>query len=108
VSASLNSHSPINSFLAADSPSSDPNSIGFIIGQELAFKGVKVYLSARSDQKANDAVTELLSRARAGQKKVDAAPLVMDLESFQQVKDAAQRFLQQEERLDVLVHNAAM
>jgi NAD(P)-dependent dehydrogenase (short-subunit alcohol dehydrogenase family) len=52
-------------------------------------------------------VAELLSRAEPGQK-LEAAPLVMDLESLKQVKEAAHKFLQQETRLDILVHNAAM
>jgi NAD(P)-dependent dehydrogenase (short-subunit alcohol dehydrogenase family) len=86
---------------------SDPNSIGFIIAQHLAFKGAKVYIGARNAQKANGAVTELLSRAQAGAK-LEVAPLVMDLESLQQVTEAATKFLQQETRLDILVHNAAV
>jgi NAD(P)-dependent dehydrogenase (short-subunit alcohol dehydrogenase family) len=86
---------------------SDPNGIGFLTAEQLALKGAKVYIGARSQEKCVGAIQAMHSRAGA-EKTLNLAPLVMDLASLQQAKQAAYTFLQKETRLDILLNNAAM
>lgn len=84
--------------------SSDPISIDFNIVQQLALKGAKVYIGARSIEKAESAITALKKAAPS----VDVKPLVMDLNDLKQVRDIARNFVEEESRLDILVNNAGL
>jgi retinol dehydrogenase 12 len=71
----------------------------------LASKGARVYISARSSEKAQTAIAEVQKHAKAG-KTLDLEPLIMDLSVLEQVRDAAQVVVRKETRLDILVNNA--
>ena len=82
--------------------------MGFHIAQSLALKGAKVYVSARSSEKANQAI-ELMQKnnpslANSGL----LCPLPLELSDLQSVGAVARDFAFQEKRLDILVNNAAV
>lgn len=85
---------------------SDPNGLGYQIAIQLALKGARVYITARSTEKAQDGVTKM--RGEAGSKSIDVRPLVTELASLETVRDAAKVIREKETRLDILVNNAAM
>jgi NAD(P)-dependent dehydrogenase (short-subunit alcohol dehydrogenase family) len=84
---------------------SDPDGIGFHVALQLALKGAKVYVGARTLQKAEFSISEMKERTVLGNLKV--FPLVMNLESPDEVKAAASKIMRAESRLDMLVNNAA-
>ncbi|KAH7148185.1 hypothetical protein EDB81DRAFT_932494 [Dactylonectria macrodidyma] len=65
----------------------------------------RIYLAARSQEKAAKAINEL---RQASLKAATVAFLKLDLASFQSVKAAAADFLNRESRLDILVNNAGI
>ena len=81
-----------------------PISIGYNVAEQLAIKGAKVYIGARSLEKAQSAVSTLKSKYPTAELK----PLVMDLSDLRQVQDVAQSFVKKESRLDILVNNASL
>ncbi|EIM90579.1 NAD-P-binding protein [Stereum hirsutum FP-91666 SS1] len=81
-----------------------PSSIGINVVEQLALKGAKVYIGARSLEKAQSAITELTKTIPSANLK----PLVMDLNDLKQVKAVAQAFVNEESRLDILVNNAGL
>jgi NAD(P)-dependent dehydrogenase (short-subunit alcohol dehydrogenase family) len=88
------------------SPSSR-DGIGYHVAYQLVLKGARVYVGARSQEKANTAIKNMLEDNQS----IDAAllkPLIMDLCDFQSVQRAARGILESEERLDILVNNAAV
>lgn len=78
------------------------------IGREtckvLLGKGAKVYLAARSREKAEEAINDIKKITA----KEDIHFLPMDLQDLQSVKAAVEAFLQQESRLDLLYNNAGI
>ena len=74
---------------------------------QLALKGAKVYIGARSRQKANSAIQDMKNMAPNSQTlHLDA--FVADLGNVKQVAEAAKSFTGKESRLDILIHNAAV
>ncbi|KAF4615754.1 hypothetical protein D9613_012425 [Agrocybe pediades] len=71
----------------------------------LACKGAKVYMGARSEQKALDAIHQLEAD---GVPKGSVEWLDLDLSDPRVAKKAAERFLEKEKRLDILVNNAGI
>jgi NAD(P)-dependent dehydrogenase (short-subunit alcohol dehydrogenase family) len=67
-------------------------------------KPSKIYLAARSQEKAKAAIEEVQRHAPDA----PIVPLDLDLTSFASIKDAARTFLAQEERLDILILNAGI
>jgi retinol dehydrogenase-12 len=67
-------------------------------------KPAKIYLAARNQEKAAAAIEEIKATAP----EAPIVPLDLDLSSFDSIKDAARKFLSQEERLDVLMLNAGI
>lgn len=65
----------------------------------------RIYLAARSQEKAEQAIRELWA---ANPKAADIIFLNLDLASLRSVKDAASEFLHRETRLDILVNNAGI
>lgn len=65
----------------------------------------RVYLAARSQEKAEQTIRELQA---ASQKATNVVFLKLDLASLESVKDAASNFLQRETRLDILINNAGI
>jgi NAD(P)-dependent dehydrogenase (short-subunit alcohol dehydrogenase family) len=79
--------------------------IGFTIAKTLASKGAKVYIGARNQVKARAALDELQRQVNPAQ---PPAAFVADMSSLEQTRDAALKFLQFENRLDILINNAAV
>lgn len=67
-------------------------------------KPAKIYLAARNQERAAAAIEEI----KATCPEAPIVPLDLDLTSFESIKDAARKFLNQEERLDVLMLNAGI
>ncbi|KAL4912697.1 short chain dehydrogenase [Aspergillus aurantiobrunneus] len=65
----------------------------------------RIYLAARSKDKATKAIKRLQEASPEG---ADIQFLQLDLPSFKSVKAAAARFLSRETRLDILVNNAGI
>ncbi|XP_071849619.1 retinol dehydrogenase 12-like isoform X2 [Apostichopus japonicus] len=70
----------------------------------LARRGARVILACRNAQKAQEAITEITSCT--GNQNIVFRKL--DLLSFKSVREFADRILQEEERLDVLINNAGI
>ncbi|KAI0637552.1 NAD-P-binding protein [Trametes polyzona] len=81
--------------------------IGYAVIQHLARRGAKVYMAARNEQKAQAAIDKLTTEGLApGNGEVLWHKL--DLSDPRDVKESAEDFLQKEQRLDILVNNAAL
>ncbi|KAI0637553.1 NAD-P-binding protein [Trametes polyzona] len=81
--------------------------IGFATIRYLARHGAKVYMGARNEQRAQAAI-ERLKREGLGPGNGEVLWLKLDLSDPREVKRAAEEFMQQEQRLNVLINNAAM
>lgn len=80
--------------------------LGFETVKQLSsHNAARIYLAARSREKAEQAIRELRA---ANQKTSDIVFLKLDLASLDSVKGAAADFLQRETRLDILVNNAGI
>ncbi|KAK6991835.1 NAD-binding protein [Favolaschia claudopus] len=79
--------------------------IGYATTQLLARQGAKVYMATRSQSRAADAIARLKSEG-LGTGTVEW--LELDLADPRSARRAAEEFLGKEERLDVLVNNAAL
>ncbi|KAJ4479065.1 short-chain dehydrogenase [Lentinula aciculospora] len=98
--------------------SNSPLGIGWNIANQLALKGAKVYVHARTLDKAQAGITAILTNYQADQYlnssstgRVSAKqlePFVVELGDLKAVRDAAAAFAKKESRLDILVHNAAV
>ena len=84
--------------------SSSPGGIGFNIAQQLSNKGAKVYIGARTAEKAQAGIAAL----KQANPNAVALPFVAEISDLGQVKEAAAKVLETEDRLDILVNNAAM
>lgn len=76
--------------------------IGYVTARELAKQGAIVIITARNEEKGKRSVEKL--RAESGNGEINA--LMADFGSQSQVRDLAEAFKQQYDRLDVLVNNA--
>ncbi|KAI0640561.1 NAD-P-binding protein [Trametes meyenii] len=81
--------------------------VGFATVQHLARHGAKVYMAARSEEKARAAIGRLHSEGLAPGKG-EVIWLNLDLSDPRDVKKAAEAFMKLEDRLDVLINNAAI
>lgn len=80
--------------------------LGLETVKQLSFhNAARICLAARSQEKAEQAISELRA---ANQKAMDVIFLKLDLASLESVKDAASNFLQRETRLDILINNAGI
>ena len=73
--------------------------IGFAAVQHLARRGARVYLAARSEERAKAAIERLRAE---GLGKGEVEWWELDLAKPKGVKHSAERFLQKETRLDIL------
>ncbi|KAJ3270935.1 hypothetical protein HDV01_007332 [Terramyces sp. JEL0728] len=78
--------------------------VGFATCTELARKGAKVYLAARSDDRANAAIAKI----KAEIPDADITHLKLDLQDLKQVKSAADTFKAKEPKFDILINNAGI
>lgn len=74
--------------------------IGYETVKQLLLKNAKVYLAARSPEKAAAAIKRL-----EGETQKSAVFLQLDLADLRSVRRAAETFLSQESRLDILFNN---
>ena len=75
--------------------------IGYATAEQLARHGAKVYMAARSEVKVHAAIEKIY----ANNNKVEAGKLIflpLDLADLDSVAKAAEIFLKQEGRLDIL------
>ncbi|KAJ3998317.1 short-chain dehydrogenase [Lentinula boryana] len=91
--------------------SNSPLGIGWNIANQLALKGAKVYVHARTLEKARAGITAILSQGSNSSNKSKVAvnqlePFVVDLGDLKAVRATAVAFAEKESRLDILVHNA--
>lgn len=81
------------------------------IGYELCLtslrKGAKVYMACRSEEKAREAIHRL-RETLSSTSDIDITYLPLDLSSLSSIHTSAGRFLEKEERLDVLFCNAGV
>ncbi|KZT13259.1 NAD-P-binding protein [Laetiporus sulphureus 93-53] len=81
--------------------------VGFAVVQHLARRGAKVYIAARTEDRADDAIRRLHAAGLdPGNGRIDK--LELDLVDPRIVKKAAQEFLAEEDRLDILINCAAI
>ncbi|KAG2100248.1 NAD(P)-binding protein [Suillus cothurnatus] len=81
--------------------------IGYSTVKHLARRGAKVYMAARNQTKAEEAISQLKAEG-LGPGNGDIIWLELDLKDPRNAKKAAEEFMKQEKRLDVLIHNAAI
>ncbi|OHW91526.1 NAD-p-binding protein [Colletotrichum incanum] len=81
--------------------------IGYHTVRQLAAKGAKVYLAARSEYRAKEAIKRLLNENPSIPKE-NLVWLPLGLSSQTQVDGTARQFLAKTERLDILVNNAGL
>ncbi|KAK4692854.1 hypothetical protein P7C71_g4435, partial [Lecanoromycetidae sp. Uapishka_2] len=79
--------------------------IGYEITLQLALHNARVYLAARSPERANKAIAQMKSSHKQN---LDLHFLEIDLQSLQSVKSAADTFMKTETRLDLLINNAGI
>ncbi|KAG1870814.1 hypothetical protein F4604DRAFT_1770621 [Suillus subluteus] len=75
--------------------------IGYSTVKHLARRGAKVYMAARNQTKAEEAITQLKAEG-LGPGNGDVIWLELDLKDPRNAKKAAEEFMKQEKRLDVL------
>ncbi|KAF5005440.1 hypothetical protein FDECE_8105 [Fusarium decemcellulare] len=84
-----------------------PDGVGYHVAHQLALKGAKVYIGARSLEKATGAIKTMLAESP----EINAAslcPFVADIGDFKDVQQAGRNFAASQDRLDILVNNAAV
>ncbi|KAI0249765.1 NAD(P)-binding protein [Lactifluus subvellereus] len=80
--------------------------IGLYIALHLVRRGAKVYLAARSEEKAESAIARM-EHEGMGEHPGELVWLPIDLTDPHKAKAAAEWFIEREDRLDILVNNAA-
>jgi len=79
--------------------------IGYETTLQLALHGARVYVAARSPQRATKAIAQMKASRKED---LDVHFLEMDLQNLQSVKDTADQFMKTETRLDILINNAGV
>ncbi|KAI4093903.1 MAG: hypothetical protein LQ339_007585 [Xanthoria mediterranea] len=80
--------------------------IGYATTLQLALHGARVYIIARSSEKATQAIANM--RQSAAEKSLDIQFLQADLQSLASVIQVAKRFNEKESNLDILINNAGI
>ena len=80
--------------------------IGFELSQILYEHNATVYIAGRSQSKASNAISNMIKASPKSSGRLEF--LFVDLMDLATIKSSAEAFLTQEERLDVLVHNAGV
>ncbi|GAA5869616.1 hypothetical protein JCM16303_000525 [Sporobolomyces ruberrimus] len=80
--------------------------LGKITVQNLHAKGCKVYLAARSQEKAQEAIDEINSNTPG--KEASLIFLPFDMTDLKSIRQAAETVKEKEQRLDILVANAGV
>lgn len=79
--------------------------IGFETTKQLAMRNARVYIASRSQQRVDEAISQMNTAAG---RSLDLHFLQMDLQDLQSVKLAATLFAHQESHLDILINNAGV
>ncbi|KAL4873571.1 hypothetical protein BDV12DRAFT_182349 [Aspergillus spectabilis] len=82
--------------------------VGFEVATILFSKNASVYIAARSADKAEKAIAEIIGAAECAGSRGRLVFLALDLSDLTTVKAGAYKFLQSEKRLDILIHNAGV
>lgn len=84
--------------------------VGFELAKILYAASATVYIAARSQTRCDSAVQKIKAQVQFGRGKEVGRleTMVIDLADLRTVKGAVEEFLRREERLDVLVNNAAV
>jgi NAD(P)-dependent dehydrogenase (short-subunit alcohol dehydrogenase family) len=82
--------------------------MGYNAAQQLALKGAKVYVSARSLEKAENAIKQMKEDHPSLDRDDLLRPLALELGDLQNINAVAAKFATEEDRLDILVNNAAL
>ncbi|KAJ7657463.1 hypothetical protein DFH06DRAFT_920513, partial [Mycena polygramma] len=77
--------------------------LGYETAKQVLLKGAKVYIAARSPEKATEAIKRLRSETKAGEDRVLFVKL--DLADLHSVRAGAADFLAREKQLDILFNN---
>lgn len=80
--------------------------VGFELAKMLYAKDGTVFIAARTNRRATGAISRIKTEVRKSLGRLE--PMAIDLADLQTIKPAVESFLQQEHRLDVLVHNAGV
>lgn len=83
--------------------------VGYELAKILYLAGGTVYIAARSTARCQEAIDKIISEtSNAKGKWGKLRSMVIDLADLKTTKPAVESFLEKEERLDVLVHNAGV
>ncbi|KAJ7468731.1 NAD(P)-binding protein [Mycena latifolia] len=82
--------------------------MGFHLTQQLANHGARVYLAARSEESAKQAIARIEAENPKLQGKNRIVFLHLDLGTLKGTQQAAEQYMALESRVDILVHNAAL
>ncbi|KAI1088004.1 NAD(P)-binding protein [Rostrohypoxylon terebratum] len=80
--------------------------VGFEVSRILYEKNATVYIAARAEPKATNAINSIKKQCTGSHGKLEA--LVLDLASPNTIKPAVEGFLSKEQRLDILFNNAGV
>ncbi|KAL1980998.1 hypothetical protein VTN96DRAFT_3262 [Rasamsonia emersonii] len=80
--------------------------VGYELAKILYEKNGTVYIATRSEEKISRAIASI--RQEHPNSRGRLVPLIVDLADLTTIRPAARTFLEQESRLDVLVHNAGV
>ncbi|KAL7941859.1 short-chain dehydrogenase [Trichoderma barbatum] len=86
---------------------SSTGGVGYYIVREIARRGAKVYVGARSKDKTDATIKAVLEEC-SEVKPEQLESFVADISNYKQVQRAAQELVATEKRLDILVNNAAV
>ncbi|KAL3260167.1 NAD(P)-binding protein [Aspergillus welwitschiae] len=82
--------------------------VGFNTASILYSKNATVYIAARSADKARTAINEIQTSAEGAHSRGRLSFLQLDLSNLASIKESANKFLELEDRLDILIHNAGV
>ncbi|KAI9335708.1 hypothetical protein BDR26DRAFT_822388 [Obelidium mucronatum] len=82
--------------------------IGYQIVKNLALNGAKVFLAARSKERADKAISQLEKEAKKANRSISVEFVRVDLADLKQTKEAAIKLAQRIDRIDILVNNAGV
>ncbi|KAJ3845751.1 hypothetical protein EV368DRAFT_90161 [Lentinula lateritia] len=88
--------------------SNSPLGIGWNVANQLALHGAKVYVHARTLNKAQVGITAILASSQGRISVEQLEPFVVELSNLRAVRDVAAAFVAKESRLDILVNNAGV
>jgi retinol dehydrogenase-12 len=78
--------------------------VGFHVSRFLAEKNAKVWIAARSEVKIKEGIAKIKNEFPNAQLEY----FLVDLADLKSIKEGVQKFLKNETRLDVVIHNAGV